>query len=146
MSAPRHVPGAGMSTRTKARKAALDVLYEAEMRGETPAEALRRRVEAAEPPVREYTATLVEGYAADAEQIDHLLATYSEGWNLSRMPAVDRNLLRVAVYELCHEPAVDTPVAISEAVELATSLSTDESPKFVNGLLAKIADVVRATA
>ena len=134
---------AGMSTRTKARKGALDVLYEAEMRGEQPSVVLTRRTERADPPVREYTARLVEGYQAHAEEVDHLLATYSEGWTLSRMPAVDRNLLRLAVYELCHEPDVDAPVAISEAVELATSLSTDESPKFVNGLLAKIAEVVR---
>ncbi len=135
-----------MSTRTKARKRALDVLYEADLRAENPLEVLRRRVEWAEPPVREYTVALVEGYQQHAEEIDHLLATYSEGWSLSRMPAVDRNLLRVAVYELCHRAEIDDAVAISEAVELATALSTDESPRFVNGLLGRIAEVVHSGA
>ncbi|WP_203658768.1 transcription antitermination factor NusB [Actinocatenispora rupis] len=132
-----------MSTRTKARKRALDVLYEADLRGEEPQVVLRRRVEWAEPPVRAYTVTLVEGYQQHAEEIDHLLATYSEGWSLARMPAVDRNLLRVAVFELLHADDVDDAVVMSEALELAESLSTDESPKFVNGLLARIAEVVR---
>ncbi|GAA4216539.1 transcription antitermination factor NusB [Actinocatenispora rupis] len=138
---PRSAPG--MSTRTKARKRALDVLYEADLRGEEPQVVLRRRVEWAEPPVRAYTVTLVEGYQQHAEEIDHLLATYSEGWSLARMPAVDRNLLRVAVFELLHADDVDDAVVMSEALELAESLSTDESPKFVNGLLARIAEVVR---
>jgi transcription antitermination protein NusB len=129
-----------MSTRTKARKRALDVLYEADLRGEQPVDVLRRRVEWAEPPVREYTVTLVEGYQQHAEEIDHLLATYSEGWTLSRMPAVDRNVLRVAVFELCHRTDIDDAVAISEAVELARELSTDDSPRFLNGLLGRIAE------
>ncbi|HEY3507329.1 MAG TPA: transcription antitermination factor NusB [Actinocatenispora sp.] len=132
-----------MSTRTKARKRALDVLYEADLRGEDPVAVLRRRVEWAEPPVRAYTVSLVEGYQAHAEEIDHLLATYSEGWSLPRMPAVDRNLLRVAVFELLYADDIDDAVAISEAVELAEALSTDDSPAFVNGLLGRIATVVR---
>jgi N utilization substance protein B len=132
-----------MSTRTKARKRALDVLYEADLRGEDPLVVLRRRVEWAEPPVREYTVSLVEGYQAHAEEIDHLLATYSQGWSLPRMPAVDRNLLRVAVFELLHADDIDDAVAISEAVELAEALSTDDSPAFVNGLLGRIAQVAR---
>ncbi|BCJ35297.1 N utilization substance protein B [Actinocatenispora thailandica] len=133
---------AGMSTRTKARKRALDVLYEADLRGEDPLAVLRRRVEWAEPPVRAYTVTLVEGYQQHAEEIDHLIATYAQGWSLSRMPAVDRNIARVAIVELAHRDDIDDAVAISEAIELATALSTDESPKFVNGLLARIAEVL----
>lgn len=136
-------PAPGMSTRTKARKRALDVLYEADLRGEDPVAVLRRRVEWAEPPVRAYTVTLVEGYQGHAEEVDHLLATYSEGWSLPRMPAVDRNLLRVAVFELLYADDIDDAVAISEAVELAEALSTDDSPAFVNGLLGRIATVVR---
>jgi len=133
-----------MSTRTKARKRALDVLYEADLRDEDPLTVLRRRVEWAEPPVREYTVTLVEGYVAHAEEIDHLLATYAEGWSLSRMPPVDRNIARVATFELAYRDDIDDAVALSEAVELATALSTDESPRFVNGLLARIAEVLHA--
>lgn len=132
-----------MSPRTKARRRALDVLYEAEARGEDVLEVLRHRVAEAEPPVREYTVDLVEGCHAHAEEIDHLIATYSEGWSLARMPAVDRNLLRVAVFELAHRPEIDDAVAISEAVELATALSTEESPRFVNGLLSRIAEVLK---
>ena len=142
MTNPGPAPAAGMSARTKARKRALDVLYEADLRSEDPVAVLRRRVEWAEPPVREYTMTLVEGYQQHAEQIDHLIASYAQGWSLARMPAVDRNIVRIAVFELVHRDDIDDPVAISEAVELATALSTDESPTFVNGLLARIAEVL----
>jgi N utilization substance protein B len=137
----RSDPSRATPTRRKARKAALDVLYEADLRGEDVLEVLHRRVELADPPVREYTRALVEGYHAHAARIDELLATHAEGWTLERMPAVDRNLLRVAVYELCYADDIDVGVAISEAVELASSLSTDDSPRFVNGLLSRIAEV-----
>jgi N utilization substance protein B len=129
-----------VGARTKARKRALDVLYESELRGLDAVAVLGERLAQADPPIPEYAVTLVEGVLANKARIDELLASYAVDWPLARMPAVDRNLLRIGTYELlwC---AGDVPeaVAISEAVELATSLSTDESPKFVNGVLARVA-------
>jgi N utilization substance protein B len=130
-----------MAARTKARKRALDILFESESRGLSSGGTLADRLEVNDPPVNPYTVSLVEGVAAHAEQIDALLEEHSHGWSLDRMPAVDRNLLRIAVFEILHVDDVPDPVAISEAVELATELSTDESPRFVNGLLSKVARV-----
>lgn len=127
-----------MAARTKARKRALDVLFEAEQRGMEPLALLRDRLGAAEPPVPEYAVTLVEGVVAHRERIDELLSTYSQGWTVQRMPAVDRALLRLGVYELLWADDVPDKVAINEAVDLARSLSTDESPSFVNGLLGRL--------
>jgi transcription antitermination protein NusB len=127
--------------RSKARKRALDVLFEAEVRGEPVLELLEQRSAAKPddgPPVPEYAAELVRGVQAHRERIDELLATYAEGWTLDRMPAVDRNVLRIGAYELLWADDVPDGVAISEAVELAKDLSTDGSPAFVNGLLAKL--------
>lgn len=131
--------------RTKARKRALDILFESEARGENPLEVLdqRRRTDDA-PPVSDYAAQLVEGVVAHRERIDQLLAEHSEGWTVPRMPAVDRNLLRIAVYEMLWCDDVDDPVAITEAVRLAEELSTDDSPRFINGVLGSIADVADA--
>ena len=92
-------------------------------------------------PVREYTATLVEGVRAEAARIDELLDTYTEGWPLDRMPAVDRNILRIGTWELLHNREVPPAVVISEAVGLAASLSTAASPGFVNGMLARLRDL-----
>jgi N utilization substance protein B len=129
-----------VGARTKARKRALDVLYESELRGLDAIAVLGERLAQSDPPVPEYAVTLVEGVLAHRERIDELLASYAVDWPLARMPAVDRNLLRIGTYELlwCGDD-VPEAVAISEAVELATSLSTDESPKFVNGVLARVA-------
>jgi transcription antitermination protein NusB len=127
-----------VSARTKARKRALDVLFESDLRGVDPLGVLRDRVARAETPLNPYTAELVEGVVAHRERIDELLSTYSVGWTLDRMPAVDRNILRLGTYELLWEDDVPDPVAVSEAVELARELSTDESPTFVNGLLARL--------
>jgi N utilization substance protein B len=127
-----------LTARTKARKRALDVLYEAELRSAPPADVLAERVAAADPPVPEYTVELVEGVAAHVQRLDELLATYAEGWTLERMPPVDRNLLRIGAYELLCRDDVPDGVAISEAVVLAGTLSTDESAGFVNGLLARL--------
>jgi transcription antitermination protein NusB len=102
---------------------------------------LSERVAAEDPPVREYTVVLVEGVTAQRVRIDDLLATYAVDWPMDRMPAVDRNVLRVAVYELLWCEDVPDAVAISEAVELVTELSTDQSPTFVNGLLARILEL-----
>ncbi|SHJ93220.1 NusB antitermination factor [Pseudonocardia thermophila] len=135
--------------RTKARKRALDILFESEARGEDPLEVLaHRRTTDDAPPVSDYAATLVEGVVAHRERIDQLLAEHAEGWTVARMPAVDRTLLRIGVYELLWEDDVDDPVAITEAVELARTLSTDDSPRFLNGVLGRIADIapqLRAT-
>jgi N utilization substance protein B len=126
-----------MSARGKARRRALDILFEAELRSEDPLKVLEERFERAEPPVNEYTSTLVEGVCRHRDRIDELISTYAEGWTLDRMPAVDRNVLRGGSYELLWMPDVPEGVVISEWVHLAAELSTDESPQFINGLLAR---------
>jgi N utilization substance protein B len=126
--------------RRKARKRAVDVLYESEMRGADTLDVLRDRVERAEPPISPYSRTLVEGVVEHQARIDELISDYAADWTLDRMPPVDRNILRVAVFELLWCDDIDMPVAINEAVELAKSLSTDDSPRFVNGLLGRLAE------
>ena len=130
-----------MSARTKARKRAVDVLFEAEQRGLPPVQVLAERLAAADPPVPEYTVTLVEGVSARLERLDEVLSTYSQGWTLDRMPAVDRALLRVGAYEILFCDDVPDAVAVNEAVDLARSLSTDDSPAFVNGLLGRVVEL-----
>jgi transcription antitermination protein NusB len=127
-----------MSARSKARKRALDVLYESEVRGLPVGGTLADRVADNDPPVNEFTVALVEGVAKHIDVIDDLLETHSVGWSLDRMPAVDRNILRIGSYELLFDDQVPDVVAVSEAVALARDLSTDESPAFVNGLLARL--------
>lgn len=130
-----------MAARSKARKRALDILFEAEMRDESPLSVLDTRTVQADPPVTSYAAELVRGVQAHREQIDELLTEHSRGWALERMPAVDRNVLRIGAYELLWADDVPEGVAISEAVVLAQDLSTDASPAFVNGLLARLLTV-----
>jgi N utilization substance protein B len=130
-----------VGARTKARKRALDLLFEADQRSVEPVALLRERLPGADPPVPEYTVTLVEGVVSHQERIDELLSTYSHGWTLDRMPSVDLQLLRLGVFELLWNDDVPDPVAIDEAVELARSLSTDESPSFINGLLGRIVEL-----
>ena len=127
-----------MGARSKARKRALDVLYEAAQRDADPMETLRERLAQSDPPVPEYAATLVEGVVTHRERIDELLTTYAEEWTLDRMPPVDLAALRIGAYELLWCDDVPDGVAVSEAVELVGSLSTDESAGFVNGLLARL--------
>jgi len=127
--------------RSKARKRALDILFEAELRGVPVLDLLAERITLGSPPVAPYAADLVRGVTVHAARIDELLSKYAEGWTLDRMPAVDRNVLRIGVYELLWAQDVPNAVAISEAVLLAQDLSTDASPAFVNGLLARIADL-----
>ena len=127
-----------MGARSKARKRALDVLYEAEQRKTDPLVTLQDRIEQNDPPVPEYAATLVRGVVAHRARIDELLSTYAQDWTLDRFPAVDLQVLRIGAYELLWCPDVPDEVAVSEAVELAASLSTDESPAFVNGLLGRL--------
>ena len=139
-----------MSARSKARKRALDILFESEQRSVPVLDTLAGRVEEAEPPVGDYTVDLVEGVIANTTRIDELLSTYSQDWSLDRMPAVDRAILRLATFELLWRDDVPDAVVIDEAVNLARSLSTDESPGFVNGLLGRLLDLkpqlVRASA
>ncbi len=130
-----------MAARSKARKRALDILFEAEVRGAQVLELLAERTQAADPPVSEYAAALVRGVHAHSGQIDQLLAAHSQGWALDRMPIVDRNILRIGAYELLFRPDVPDAVAISEAVALAGELSTDDSPAFVNGLLGRLLEL-----
>ena len=130
-----------MSARSKARKRALDVLFESEARGVDPVATLAVRLAEAEPPVAEFTVELVEGVVAHQERIDELLTTYSRGWSLDRMPAVDRAVLRLGTFELLWRDDVPDAVVVDQAVELARLLSTDESPAFVNGLLGKLLDL-----
>jgi transcription antitermination protein NusB len=127
-----------VAARSKARKRALDILFEADLRGLPVLELLTERQSLGEPPVSEYAAELVRGVAAHREQIDSLISQNAVDWTLERMPAVDRNILRLGIYELLWADDVPDGVAISEAVLLAQDLSTDASPAFVNGLLAKI--------
>ena len=136
-------PKTQMPARRKARKRALDVLYEADLRDLPPAQVLTTyldRIAKPRPDHLDYTVSLVEGVAKNLDRIDELIASYAEGWTLGRMPVVDRNLARIAVYELLYEPEVDDPVAITEAVELAKQMSTDDSPRFLNGILGRIAE------
>ena len=128
-----------MAARTKARKRALDVLYAAEMRGQDPLAELETAIAAGEGPTNPYTVTLVRGFVDHQPRIDEVLTTYSKGWTLSRMPAVDRNVLRIGVFELLWgDDDVPHTVAVSEALHLVQDLSTDDSPAFVNGLLGSV--------
>ena len=130
-----------MSARSKARKRALDVLYESDMRQVGARDVLTTHLSTPDRPVNPYTVEAVEGVIDHLEQIDDILATYAEGWTIERMAAVDRNVLRIGIWEIlfCHE--VPDAVAISEAVTLVGDLSTDDSPAFVNGVLARVLQV-----
>ena len=127
-----------MSARGKARKRAVDILFEAELRDRGVLETLTERITVNDPPVGDYTKTLVEGVTEHRARIDELLATYSVNWPLERMPAVDRNVLRLGLYELLYADDVPDAVAVTEAMALVRDLSTDESPAFVNGVLGNI--------
>lgn len=127
-----------MAARSKARKRAVDLLYEADLRGDDPVTTLADRIALSDPPINDYTIELVEGVAEHHREIDEMLSDYSEGWTLERMPGVDRAILRLGLYELLWSDDIPDAVAIDEAVELAKTLSTDESPKFVNGILGRV--------
>lgn len=133
-------PGKG---RHHARKRAVDLLFEAEARGLTPLEAAEARAALAETnrdvePLLPYTTTVALGVTAHSAHIDDLITSHLQGWTLERLPAVDRAILRVAVWELLHAEDVPEPVAVDEAVQLAKELSTDDSPAFVNGVLGQV--------
>jgi N utilization substance protein B len=128
-----------VGARTKARKRAVDVLFEADQRGVSPVAVLQAEGQRSDRTLNPYTLVLVEGVVDRMAEIDALLATHSVEWPVDRMPAVDRAILRLGTYELLWGPEVPPAVAIDEAVELAKGLSTDDSPGFVNGVLGKIA-------
>lgn len=133
------------TTRTKARRRAVELLYEADVRELDPRDILAERVDAAEPVVRPFTAELVTGVADHADEVDGVLrSSLSAGWTLERMPRVDRALARIATYELMH---TDTGMAIvaNEAGDLAAEMSTDQSPGFITGLLDRVARTLKAS-
>ena len=140
--------------RHQARKRAVDLLFEAEARGLSAAEVADARAALAEAnsdvaPLNPYTATVARGVTEHRAHIDDLITAHRQGWTLERLPAVDRAILRVAVWELLHAEDVPEPVAVDEAVQLAKELSTDESPGFVNGVLGQVMMVtpqIRAAA
>ena len=127
-----------MGARSKARKRALDVLYAADLRREDPLTILERTLARADGPLNPYVTTLVRGVTEHRERIDELLASYAQGWSLERMPAVDRNVLRLGIFETVFSDDVPGPVAVSEAMALVRELSTADSPVFVNGVLGAI--------
>jgi len=124
--------------RSKARKRALDLLFAADLRRESAGLTLDRSIEEGAAPTNPYTETLVRGVVEHQARIDEVLSTYAQGWTLDRMPAVDRNVLRIGVYEMLYLDDVPDAVAVSEAMALVRDLSTDESPSFVNGVLGAI--------
>ncbi|SDP57645.1 NusB antitermination factor [Actinopolyspora xinjiangensis] len=131
-----------MGARSKARERAVEVLYEADLRELPPDTLLRERVGSTEAPaVGEYTITLVSGVAEHRERIDELIVEYSQGWALSRMPVVDRAVLRLGFFELLWEDDIPPAVVIDEAVQLGKALSTDDTPRFVNGVLGRLAGI-----
>ena len=137
-----------MSARTKARKRALDVLYVADIRQISIDDALVAETQRAlDNPERNsswgYAREIVQGVIENRPEIDELIETYSQGWTIARMPTIDRAIVRIAIWELTHNDDIPDSVAISEAVEMAQSLSTDDSATFVNGLLARIASTVQ---
>jgi N utilization substance protein B len=127
--------------RSKARKRALDVLFEAELRSEPVLDVLAERAADETPPLPAYAADLVRGVQAHRDRIDELIGEHAHGWALDRMPAVDRNILRVGAFELLWADDIPDAVAINEAVQLARDLSTEGSPAFVNGLLARLLEL-----
>ena len=130
-----------MPARSRARKRAVDVLFEADQRGADTVAILADRLAQGDPPVPEHAVELVQGVAANRARIDELISTYAVGWTLERMPPVDRAVLRLGVYELLWRDDVPDGVVLAEAVALADALSTEESSRFVNGVLARLAQL-----
>lgn len=139
-----------MSARSKARKAALDLLYEADIRGTSAVDTLNLRDVVEEGPdarpIREYTRELVNGVGDNFRKIDELITTYAQGWDMDRLPAVDRNILRLGIYEILWSETTPDGVAIDEALTLAKELSTDESAGFIHGVLGRISSIKESLA
>lgn len=133
-----------MSARSKARKQALDILYESDIRKLSASHVLENRpVEEGQDarPIRDYARQLVEGAEVNRRKIDELITTYAQGWDMDRLPAVDRNILRLAIYEIVWLDDLDDAIAIDEALSLAKELSTDESAGYIHGVLGRIASI-----
>ena len=134
-----------MSARSKARKQALDLLYEADIRSANPAAILETRETTEEGPdarpIREVTRELIGGVVENSRKIDELIATYAQGWDMDRLATVDRNILRLGIYEIIWSDDVADGIAIDEALTLAQELSTDDSATFIHGLLGKISSI-----
>ncbi|CAB4329143.1 unannotated protein [freshwater metagenome] len=134
-----------MSARSKARKQALDLLYEADIRSANPAAILESRETTEEGPdarpIREFTRELIGGVVENSRKIDELIATYAQGWDMDRLATVDRNILRLGIYEIIWSDDVADGIAIDEALTLAQELSTDDSATFIHGLLGKISSI-----
>lgn len=139
-----------MSARSKARKAALDLLFEADIRGTQAHEILAHRESLDEGlearPIREYTKELVMGVGANKRKIDELISTYAQGWDMDRLPTVDRNILRLGIYEILWCPSIPDGVAIDEALLMAKELSTDESAGYIHGVLGRISSIKESLA
>jgi transcription antitermination protein NusB len=139
-----------VSARSKARKAALDLLYEADIRGSNAVETLNLRDIVEEGPdarpIREYTRELVIGVGDNFRKIDELITTYAQGWDMDRLPAVDRNILRIGIYEILWSQTTPDGVAIDEALTLAKELSTDESAGYIHGVLGRISSIKESLA
>jgi N utilization substance protein B len=129
-----------LSARAKARKRALDFLYEADIRGGDPLTLIAERAaeDISQISQAEYSLLLIEGVQAHRAKIDELITTYAQGWDMDRMPAVDRNILRIAIFEILWEQDLDDQIAASQAVEFAKELSTDDSAGYINGVLGRI--------
>ena len=130
-----------MSARSKARKAALDSLYEGDIRGKSAASLLEIRKTELDYLIRDYTELLVNGVESKRSRIDEIISMRAKDWDLDRMPVVDRNILRVGVFELLWGEQIPEEVAISESVELAKTLSTEDSATYINGVLAAIREI-----
>jgi N utilization substance protein B len=134
-----------VSARSKARKQALDLLYEADIRGSSALELLLSRDVIEEGPdarpIREFTKELISGISTNSRKIDELITTYAQGWDMDRLPAVDRNILRLAIYEIVWTADLADGIAIDEALTLAKELSTEESAGYIHGVLGKISSI-----
>jgi N utilization substance protein B len=134
-----------VSARSKARKQALDFLYESDIRGSDALQTLEQRDIPDEGPdarpIREYTRDLISGVVENRRKIDELIMTYAQGWDMDRLPAVDRNILRIGIFEILWSTAVPTSVSIDEALNLAKELSSDDSSKYIHGVLGRIASL-----
>jgi N utilization substance protein B len=139
-----------VSARSKARKQSLDLLYEGDIRGQEPAEllALRDVIEEGPDsrPIREYTKELITGIADNRRKIDELISTYAQGWDMDRLPTVDRNILRLGIYEILWCKDLDDAIAIDEALNLARELSTDDSAGYIHGVLGRISNIKESLA
>lgn len=139
-----------MSARSKARKQTLDLLYEADIRGASAADLLVLRDVVEEGPdarpIREFTKTLISGVTDNKRKIDELIATYAQGWDMDRLPTVDRNILRLGIYEIVWSSDLDDGIAIDEALTLAKELSTDESAGYIHGVLGRISSIKESIA